>query len=188
MPRSSTCRNRASCRDARSGGQQARRPWPSRNSTRSSPRTRTSRGRAGGVAADEPDRVPVAPHQLAHRRAVADLGQRRDVGRGLALISGARVERCHRDLLFCSLPFAACRKRHRRGMRVEAHADRIAAGGHARAAGAATWRSMRDAPVGGHQMLVGMEGDRRPARPAPRSRRGRCWCSSGVSSSQSLPL
>ena len=46
--------------------------------------------RFGGVRA-EPDRMPVAPHQLAHRRAAPDFGQRGDVAGRTEVVARARV-------------------------------------------------------------------------------------------------
>src|SRR5205807_5516887 len=47
--------------------------------------------RRAGVGG-QPDRMPIAPQQLAHRRAAADLGQVAVVGRGPALVAAARAD------------------------------------------------------------------------------------------------
>ena len=68
----------------------------SRNRIRSSPRTRTRRGVSLGVGG-EADRMPVAPQQLAHRRAGADLGQLGVVAAGHSAVGGAGVDRDRND-------------------------------------------------------------------------------------------
>ena len=70
------CRNRARCRGARSAASAGpARPLPSRNRIRSSPRIRTFCGRVVDVGRQR-DRMPVAAHELAARRAGRDLGVR----------------------------------------------------------------------------------------------------------------
>src|SRR5262249_18421982 len=51
-------------------------------------------GRGAGVG-PHADRMPVAAQQLAHRRAVADLGEAGVVGRCLQRVGGAHVGRAH---------------------------------------------------------------------------------------------
>ncbi len=68
-------RSRAWCRDARSARcTRPGRPRRSRKSTRSSPSTRSALG-VSVASPNQADGVPVAPQQLAHRRARAHQGQ-----------------------------------------------------------------------------------------------------------------